>query len=588
MTAPTVAVTVKLADFGGPAVAGVKVTATLSAVDYMADGTFVSTEPVTATTDVNGSAVLQLFPNATAPAGLGTLGTTVRVRANIPSSRHLDVRAAIPNNACNLVDVLVEDDPSALSAISTALLAGAAGSSYVGFMPVGSGAVQQTVQSWARKRPLPSDYGTNAEYVAAVQALATNQHFTQNGATIHRLADRVFIGGAIDNDGTFPNVLKDWLTTYQNGLPVKRNIGAANSGVTTLGSPIVTFTSNGVLPSVGAAFFGDFAIPSGATVLSVDSATQITLSANATASTTGNSFFSSDATITGGSGVSAGAFGITNNSPASAIGALYASRSQKFNSAGTACIGLMAMAVNDHATLSPRAWGFYVEAHRLNNTVGATYGIEIDVLSTSAAGEIAPNSFRQPTTGGLQIGAGCGLAGVLPSGTQVDCGAAIQIVANPRRFKAGIVIANNSIFGTDGVTVSAAPAVAMAPGHSLEWNNKDQALVGRLMATNTDPNAKTELRFTSAGVQALGATSQPLFLVNHVANAANYVAITPAIAGSAAAVSAVGTDANRDLRLVPGGTGRVRFGTFTAGALAVTGSVEIKDDGGTVRRVLIG
>lgn len=489
------------------------------------------------------------------------------------------------------VDQYTEEDvsgaePSSGSSGLRADLAASNGATLVTVTPAGAGAVNSTVQAWARERLLPSDYSTNADYVAAVQALASNQHFTQNGATIHRLADRLFVGGAIDNDGTFPNVLKDWLTTYQNTLPVKRAIGAANSGVTTSGSPIVTFTSNGVLPPVGSAFFGDFAIPSGATVLSVDSATQITLSANATANSTTNSFFSNDTTVTGGSGVSAGTFGITNNSPASAITALYGSRSQKFNSAGTACIGLMSMAVNDHATLSPRAWGFYVEAHRLNSTVGATYGIEIDVLSTALAGEIAPNSFRQPTTGGLQIGAGCGLAGVLPSGTQVDCGAAIQIVANPRKFKTGIVIANNSVLGTDGVTVGTAPAIAMAPGHALEWRNVSEQVVGRVMVTNTDSANTTELRISTIGFQILGESGQSLMDVVNLASAVNYFSISPATSTAAPALAAVGSDSNIDIRIVPKGTGVVRFGTWTSNAdAAVNGYVTIKDASGNTRKL---
>lgn len=110
MTAPTQPVTVRLADFGGPAVAGVKVTAKMSAVDYTAAGIFVSNEPVTGTTDVDGIAVLNCFPNAAAPTGLGTRGTTVRFSAPIPGSRPLNVEAAVPNTPCSLTDILVDDE----------------------------------------------------------------------------------------------------------------------------------------------------------------------------------------------------------------------------------------------------------------------------------------------------------------------------------------------------------------------------------------------------------------------------------------------------------------------------------------------
>lgn len=111
MTVPTQPVTIKLADFGGPAAAGITVTARASDVDHTIAGVFVGTDPVTGITDATGQVVLQLFPNALTPTGLGTAGTQVRVTAMIPNSHPLDVVAAIPNAPANLVDCLVEQDP---------------------------------------------------------------------------------------------------------------------------------------------------------------------------------------------------------------------------------------------------------------------------------------------------------------------------------------------------------------------------------------------------------------------------------------------------------------------------------------------
>lgn len=463
-----------------------------------------------------------------------------------------------------------------------------AGGTKIGVLPSGTGGLGSFLNDWVSKRPLPSDYDTNANYVARVQALATGQHFTQNGALIWRIPDRLFVGDAINNDGTFPNVSKDWLTTHQNGLKVKRVVGTSATGVTTSGSPVVTFTAGGITPSIEAQFFGDYAIPDGTTVVSVDSTTQITLSANATATTTSNTFYSNNTTTTVGSGVSAASFGLTNSNPSSAIGALWASQSLNFTSVGTACIGLMAAAINNNATLATKAWGFYVEGQRTNSTVGQTVGTEISMSSTGSS-EIVPNSFRQSTTHALQISGGCGLAGVLPSGTQVDLGAVMYVAASPRAFHTGIVFGNNSIAGTDGITVTtAAPVLSMAPGHALEWKNSAEDLVARILTTNTDSAAKTELRFTAAGVQMLGNAGQPLFLVNHIASAVNYISVTPAATGAAPNVSAVGTDADIDLRLIPKGAGVVRFGTLTANADApISGYITIKDDGGTIRKLAV-
>jgi hypothetical protein len=69
---------------------------------------------------------------------------------------------------------------------------------------------------------------------------------------------------------------------------------------------------------------------------------------------------------------------------------------------------------------------------------------------------------------------------------------------------------------------------------------------------------------------------------------ANYIQIASKATGVAPTISALGTDTNIDLALTPKGTGNVRFGTYTGTILTPTGYVEIKDSGGTVRRLLVG
>lgn len=46
---------------------------------------------------------------------------------------------------------------------------------------------------------------------AAINQLRTGQHFAQNGARIHRLNDRVFVGAATQNDGAFPADGRCWM-----------------------------------------------------------------------------------------------------------------------------------------------------------------------------------------------------------------------------------------------------------------------------------------------------------------------------------------------------------------------------------------
>jgi hypothetical protein len=71
-------------------------------------------------------------------------------------------------------------------------------------------------------------------------------------------------------------------------------------------------------------------------------------------------------------------------------------------------------------------------------------------------------------------------------------------------------------------------------------------------------------------------------------NAVNYLLASGAASGSSPSVAVAGTDANIDLTLTPKGTGNVRFGTYTANmALTIQGYIEIKDSGGTVRRLAV-
>jgi len=69
---------------------------------------------------------------------------------------------------------------------------------------------------------------------------------------------------------------------------------------------------------------------------------------------------------------------------------------------------------------------------------------------------------------------------------------------------------------------------------------------------------------------------------------ANYPTVTPAAASASPVFGVAGSDTNIDLSLTPKGTGNVRFGTYTGTILTPTGYVEIKDSGGTVRRLLVG
>lgn len=122
MTVPTQPVTIDLAAFGGPAVAGVKVTARLLDWDYTSSGLFVSTKPVSGLTDATGVVVLEVFPNAPAPDGLGTRGTLIRFEASPPQSKPIRVETQVPNAPSNLADLVPADDSVGVGAAQAALI----------------------------------------------------------------------------------------------------------------------------------------------------------------------------------------------------------------------------------------------------------------------------------------------------------------------------------------------------------------------------------------------------------------------------------------------------------------------------------
>jgi hypothetical protein len=83
-------------------------------------------------------------------------------------------------------------------------------------------------------------------------------------------------------------------------------------------------------------------------------------------------------------------------------------------------------------------------------------------------------------------------------------------------------------------------------------------------------------------------STQNQLAVTNTASAVNYHQFTGSTTGNAVVHSVQGSDTNIDLAFTPKGTGNVRFGTYTANmALTIQGYVEIKDSGGTVRRLAV-
>jgi hypothetical protein len=86
-----------------------------------------------------------------------------------------------------------------------------------------------------------------------------------------------------------------------------------------------------------------------------------------------------------------------------------------------------------------------------------------------------------------------------------------------------------------------------------------------------------------------GALGHTLITATDAPSAVNYIDFVPSATGSAVAMRALGTDTIVDIALLPkSASGRLRFGTHAAiGALTVTGYIEVKDSGGTARKLAV-
>ena len=301
----------------------------------------------------------------------------------------------------------------------------------------------------------------------------TNKIFTQDGAVIYRLGDKIAVGGATVSDFSLPNVTKDWLSSFQVSA------GLSN------GAPI-----------------------------------------------------------------SANLVSLTNDHAGDAVGIVGGAQSLHFTSASTNAIANSAYVINNNASLATNAWAFYGEAHKTIAAPASDYGAELEVRSLVAT--VTPNPNQQGDAIGLQIGAGCGLS----ASGQFDCSAAIQIVANPMKWKAGI----NFLAGSLVPTSSIADAVMLPTGYRIGWFDASNNIIGGIYSSVATAANATILQFSDAGTSVFNNAGQTLFNVPRVASAANYISAGAAVASSAPYLAAIGSDSNINLQLSPKGTGGVIVG----------------------------
>lgn len=341
-----------------------------------------------------------------------------------------------------------------------------------------------------------------------VGGAATHQQFASGGAKIQRVYDRMMVADAGVNDGNFPNVTKDWLTTFQ---------------IAQAGGP-----TNGTILGAQFAVLADSTAPMGGAIL-------------------------------------AGA------------------QSLNFTSTSQNIIAFSAFAVNNNATLGIDAWGGYIEIHRVNNTVAQCIGLEIDVRQLGSLQQMTPYAQAGGETVCYLAAAGAGLSAT----GQFNATAAFMIGANPMAFDKGIVFMATSIAGSNGVT-GTGYAINFAKGHLIQWWATGGVPTGVIQGQGTTSANAVGINLAESQLIITAQNGLTHTIFQGTSSAVNYLQLYHSQTLNPVVIGAAGSDTNVDIELLPQGSGNVRFGTYTAGTVSQTGYVSIKDQGGAVRRLLVG
>jgi len=314
------------------------------------------------------------------------------------------------------------------------------------------------------------------------------------------------------------------------------------------------------------------------------------------------------------------------------------------NTAGgqpTESIGVSGFAIGNKANRS--IWSLYGDIQFTQGNYA--FAMELAVKNLEGVNRNStPYVFTTGTYGIWLAGGGDATYGGAPTNPS---NTAIAIGANATTWNKGILFRSDGLTGTDGVT-GTATAIEMAKGHQLVWRTPTNYVGFTIRGNATNDTANLTLSAENNYIGLYG-YSGVIAVFQAVSSPANYLGLFnsaaasyPAIAasgsdtdigvfyrakgtaphrffsqdslsneefraggvnsapvnyihaygtnasGGRAVLSATGADTNVDMQLVTKGTGVVRFGTHTGTAdTAVSGYIEIKDAGGTIRKLAV-
>lgn len=375
--------------------------------------------------------------------------------------------------------------------------------------------------------------------------IATGQRFSNSGAKIMRMNDRLFAGGATLNDGAFPPVSLDWLSTYEDSL------GYTN--FTLYG--VSSFLTGALDPVAITAGAQTLNLNPGAAAIGVES---FCVSNNANGDQCWSYYGEAHKRVSNAN-VYAAEFDVHTGFTAGAATPYHQTDTVGIQDADGAGVGGVQFTgtvtggsfntINVNTILLQQL-GYQIAVGANLFCQGVPITAKITALGTGTGG-IGSYTFS-PAAASTIASETCSIS------SDYAAGAAMQVQNNIVPWTTGIVFGANALQGTDGVSGGTGEAIGLAQYHAIQWFNPLSQLTGQLQSTVTTAANGTKLTFTDSGLQIsdIGGGSLAYFFPVS-GTVANYLTFTAGVSGTSPIVAAAGSDAAVNLKLTAKGIGAV-------------------------------
>jgi hypothetical protein len=220
------------------------------------------------------------------------------------------------------------------------------------------------------------------------------------------------------------------------------------------------------------------------------------------------------------------------------------------------------------------------------NPVGQSQGLAVNVANSSP--------FQVKTTGGEQLrvaNTASAVNYIQATGSATGVGVTLSVQGSDSNIQFYYVSKGtfpHSFLNSAGNEQFRVASTASAVNYVQVTGAATGGAAPIISSQGSDSNITLGLQSKGNASVALLTNTRVQFDVFGGGSVVNYIRAAGANTGFSPALQVLGSDTNIDLTLTPKGTGVVQFGIYTANmALTIQGYVEIKDSGGTVRRLAV-